>query len=230
MDKTYYALVITPHPDDAELGIGGTVAGWTKSGREVVYIVCTNGDKGTDDMETPPEMLAKTREEEQLAAARILGVNEVQFLRHPDQGLEDTHEFRKQIVRFIRSYRPEIVATTDLSSPNIIHRDHRITGQVVLDAVYPFARNRPAYPDLIREGLEPHLVPEILLWATSNPNYYVNITQTYEQKMTALRCHSSQVINFFREGEEFFRERHEEMAAGKGYQLAEAFRRIIMTW
>ncbi|MCD5412512.1 MAG: PIG-L family deacetylase, partial [Dehalococcoidia bacterium] len=120
-----HALVVTPHPDDAEYGIAGTVARWTAEGKEVVYAVCTSGDKGTNDVKMGPEELMKTREREQLAAARLLGVREVVFLRYPDQGLEDTPEFRKDIVRLIRRFKPEIVATSDPHRRYIWHRDHR---------------------------------------------------------------------------------------------------------
>jgi LmbE family N-acetylglucosaminyl deacetylase len=106
-------VVVTPHPDDAEYGVAGTVVRWVSQGKEVVYVVCTNGDKGTSDVNIKPEELAKTREEEQIAAANLLGVREVVFLRHPDQGLEDTPEFRKEIVRLIRMYRPETIVTAD---------------------------------------------------------------------------------------------------------------------
>jgi len=87
--RTAHVLVVTPHPDDAEYGVAGTVVRWVSQGKEVVYVVCTNGDKGTSDGRIKPEELAKTREEEQIAAAHLLGVREVIFLRHPDQGLEE---------------------------------------------------------------------------------------------------------------------------------------------
>jgi len=111
--KPAHAMVVTPHPDDAEYGVAGTVARWTSNGKDVVYVVCTNGDKGTSDSNMKPEELAKIREEEQLAAARLLGVREVIFLRHPDQSLEDTADFRKELVRLIRLYKPETVVTAD---------------------------------------------------------------------------------------------------------------------
>ena len=111
--KPAQVIVVTPHPDDAEYGVAGTVARWVSQGKDVVYVVCTNGDKGTSDANIKPEELAKIREEEQMAAANSLGVREVIFLRHPDQGLEDTPEFRKEIVRLIRMYQPETVVTAD---------------------------------------------------------------------------------------------------------------------
>ena len=164
-DKKADMLVITPHPDDAEFGASGTVAKLTQQGQSVVYIVVTNGDKGTDDISVLPQNLAKIREKEQLAAAEILGVEEVIFLRHPDQTLEDTPEFRKEIVRHIRTLRPEVVITADPYRRYVWHRDHRIVGRVVLDAVFPYARDVWAYPDLIKEDIQPHKVREVWLWA-----------------------------------------------------------------
>ena len=133
--KQAQVIVFIPHPDDAEGRMGGTVARWAREGKDVVYVVCTNGDKGTNDPKMKPEELARIREQEQLAAAKLLGVKEVVFLRHPDQGLEDTPEFRKEIVRLIRIYRPETVVTVYPYRGYLDHRDHRITAQVTLEAV-----------------------------------------------------------------------------------------------
>ena len=122
--KQAQVMVVTPHPDDAEFGVSGTVVRWVKEGKDVVYVVCTNGDKGTKDINVKPEDLAKIRENEQLSAAKLLGVREVVFLRHPDQSLEDTSEFRKEIVRLIRMYRPETVVTASPYRRYLWHRDH----------------------------------------------------------------------------------------------------------
>jgi LmbE family N-acetylglucosaminyl deacetylase len=146
MNPAADVLVVSPHPDDAEFGVAGTVARWTQEGKKVVYVVCTSGEKGTSDRNVQPAKLAELREQEQQAAATLLGVREVIFLRYPDQGLEDTPEFRKQIVRLIRQYRPALVVTADPYRRYFWPRDHRITGQVVLDAVFPFARDYLAYP------------------------------------------------------------------------------------
>ena len=222
-------MVITPHPDDAEFGVAGTVARWTHEGKDVIYVVCTNGDKGTSDGNIKPEELAKTREQEQLAAAKLLGVREVIFLRYPDQHLEDTHEFRKELVRLIRMYKPETVVTADPYRRYVWHRDHRITGQVTLDAIFPYARDSLSYPDLLEQGLSPHRVSEILLWGSEEPNYRSNITDTFDTKIAALRCHESQVGNRpSNEMQERLRQRHSSMAEGEDYELAEAFHRVEM--
>jgi len=230
MTKNLHAMVITAHADDAEYGIAGTVTKWTREGKEVIYVVCTNGNKGSNDPEMKPERLAEIREQEQLAAAKLLGVNKVIFLRHEDQSLEDTPEFRKELASLIRTHRPEIVATSDPYRRYIWHRDHRITGQAVLDAVFPYARDRWAYPDLIEQGLEPHKVKEVLLWGAEEPNYFSDITDTFDIKMAALRCHHSQVGHFPRQWYDMLRQRYEKFAEGKGFKLAEAFYRAEIWW
>lgn len=227
MVKPAYAMVVTPHPDDAEFGIAGTVARWVREGKDVIYVVCTNGDKGSSDVNMKPEVLARIREKEQLDAARVLGVREVIFLRHPDQGLEDTYEFRKQIVRLIRMYCPEIVATTDPYLRYLWHRDHRITGQVVLDAVFPYARDVLSYPDLMLNGLPPHKVKEIWFWGAEDINHRCDISETFDLKIAALRCHKSQVGHLpSPQLEDGLRQHAEAMARGEKFKLAEAFHRV----
>ncbi|MDP3879465.1 MAG: PIG-L deacetylase family protein [Dehalococcoidales bacterium] len=227
MTEQAQVMVVTPHPDDAEFGAAGTIARWTREGKSVIYVLCTNGDKGSSDPAMKPEELAKIREEEQLAAAKVLGVREVVFLRHPDQTLEDTSEFRKEIVRLIRMYRPETVVTTDLYRRYIWHRDHRITSRVTLDAIFPFARDYHAYPDLIAEGHMPHKVKEVFLWGSEEPNYCSDISDTFELKLAALHCHKSQVGDRMNhEMEERLMERCKTMAEGTDYELAEAFHRV----
>ena len=222
-------LVVTPHPDDAEFGTSGTVAHWVREGKSIVYVVCTSGEKGTSDRNIKPEDLARTREEEQQAAAKLLGVREVVFLRYPDQALEDTPEFRKDIVRQIRKYRPYTVVTSDPYRRYLWHRDHRISGQVTLDAIFPYARDHLAFPDLLDEGLEPHKVKEIFLWATENPNYCSDITDTFDIKLAALQCHKSQMGNWD-EIEKRVRERARMMAEGENFELAEAFHHVEVWW
>lgn len=224
-------MVVTPHPDDAEYGVAGTVARWTKEGKRVIYVVCTNGDKGSSDPNMTGEKIAKVRKKEQMAAADVLGVSEVIFLGHPDQGLEDTPQFRKQIVRLIRQYRPRLIVTADPYRRYIWHRDHRIAGQVVLDAVFPCARDHLAYPDLIEEGLQPYKVREMLFWAAEDINYRSDITDTFDLKIAALRCHKSQVKQLdVPNPEGWLRQRCRDIAKDEDFELGEAFHRIEITW
>jgi len=227
MTKAARVMVITPHPDDAEYGVAGTVARWTRQGNDVIYVVCTNGDKGTNDANMKPEILVRIREQEQLAAAKLLGVREVIFLHYPDQALEDTPEFRKEIVRLIRMYQPDIVVSADPYRRYIWHRDHRITGQVTLDAIFPYARDLLSYPDLLEEGLQPHRVKEVLLWGSEDPNYRSDISGTFDIKIAALHCHTSQVGDGPNpEMMERIKERYRMAAEGTDYELAESFHRI----
>jgi len=231
MVKQAQVLVVIPHPDDAESRVAGTVARWTREGRDVIYVVCTNGDKGTNDRSLKPEELVRIREQEQLAAAKILGVREVIFLRYPDQTLEDTPEFRKELVRQIRKYRPETVVTVNPYERYLTHRDHRITGQVTLDAIFPFAGCIHSYPDLLEEGLQPHKVKEVLIAGFERQNYRSDITDTFDVRIAALRCHKSQIGDFpSPEWEGWMRKRAEMLAEGEDFELAEAFHREEIQW
>jgi LmbE family N-acetylglucosaminyl deacetylase len=145
---------------------------------------------------------------------------------YPDQGLEDTPAFRKDIVRLIRLYRPQLVVTSDPYRRYLWHRDHRIIGQVVMDAVFPFARDHLAYPDLIEEGIEPHKVAEIWFWGTDDVNLRSDITATFERKLAALQCHASQVRELgVTDLGSWLRSRCRKLAEGEAFDLAEAFHR-----
>jgi LmbE family N-acetylglucosaminyl deacetylase len=221
-------MVISAHPDDSEFGAAGTVAKWTREGRRVVYVVCTSGDKGTSDPSLTPDRLKVIREQEQREAAAVLGVAGVEFLGLPDQGLEDTPELRKLLVRMIRAHRPSIIMTSDPYRRYIWHRDHRVIGQAVLDAVFPCARDRLAYPDLLAEGLAPHKVRELYFWGAEDVNFRSDITATFDLKIAALRCHRSQMREWKAvEPEEWLRQRCREMAVGESFGLAEGFHHVV---
>ena len=226
MTEPVFGLVISAHPDDAEFGAAGTVAHWIRQGKDVVYVICTNGDKGTDDRSLTPEVLSNMRRKEQNDAATVLGIREVVYLGFPDQGLEDSDEFRKMLVREIRKYRPTVVLTSDPYRRYIWHRDHRIVGQVVLDAVFPCARDHLAYPDLLEEGLETHKVAELLFWGAEDINFHVDITETFPEKIAALSCHKSQVGRHIEDLEARLRKRYQEFAKDQPYELAEVFHQI----
>ncbi|RJP92454.1 MAG: PIG-L family deacetylase [Desulfobacteraceae bacterium] len=220
-------MIISAHPDDAEFGVAGSVAQWTADGKQVVYVICTNGDKGSSDPDMKPQQLAQIREEEQRQAAARLGVHEVEFLRYPDQGLEDTPDFRKHIVRMIRLYRPDIIVTSDPYRKYIWHRDHRITGQVTLDAVFPYARDHMAYPDLMEEGILPHKVKEIWFWGSEDINLRLDITGFMDTKLAALFCHTSQMASMGAENvEAWIKHKCREMAEATGFTYAEGFHQV----
>lgn len=227
MSEPKRALVIVAHPDDAEFLCAGSVARWVAEGWQVGYVLVTSGDKGSHDEGTTAEKLAAIREKEQLAAAKALGVSDCVFLGYPDGFVEDTAELRGKLVREIRRFKPDVVVTWDPYRLGHNHRDHRLTGQAVLDAVYPLSRSHLYYPEQLEEGLQPHRVSEALLAGTDRPNYHVDVSDFLHKKMKALRCHKSQ-IGRYPAGElrKRLRERMAEVGKEAGFKLAEAFHRI----
>ena len=223
------ALVVIPHPDDAEGWCGGTVARWIKDGAEVHYVLCTDGGKGSDDPQMDPQQLAVIRENEQLEAASVLGVKDVVLLRHPDGELEDTGEFRKEIVRAIRRLRPDIVLCPDpYRRRSHWHRDHRIAGQVAADAAFPYARDHLHFRELFtEEGLEPHKTGMILFWAPDTPDTFIDISKTIDIKIKSLMRHHSQVSKRpERDVGESVKERAKMGAQDSEFEYAEAFRKV----
>ena len=229
-DSIERVMVVTAHPDDSEFGAGGTVAKFAQQGCEITYIVVTNGNKGSSDRTMTAERLAIIREEEQRNAARVLGVERVQFLGYPDGEVEDTRDLRRDISREIRRWRPDLIITQNPHRTyqlGISHRDHRITAGVVLDCFYPLARDHMAFPELMPE-FEPHKVREIYLMQWENPHLVVDISDTMDLKLKALACHVSQ-LKAFREVERRVRDRAREIGAPKGYVYAESFDRVVMS-
>ena len=229
MDVMYDVMVVIAHPDDAEFGAAGSIARWTAEGKSVVYVVCTNGDKGSSERSMSPQELSRIRQQEQRNAAQVLGVGAVMFLDMIDQQLEETPAFREEVVRLIRRFRPEIVLSSDPYRRYLWHRDHRIVGQVVMDALYPYARDHMAYPKMLEEGLEPHKVKEVLFFGAEDVNHHIDIADSFSLKLKALECHASQIKEFKRGNlEAWLKERCQKMAAGSSYTLAEAFHRVQM--
>jgi len=192
-------MVVAAHPDDPEFLAGGTVARLAKEGREITYVIVTNGNKGSGDRGMTSEQLRPIRAEEQRRAARVLGVERVEFLGYEDGEVEDTRNLRRDVTREIRRWRPELIITLNphrtYSNFPGWHRDHRITGRVVLDCVYPLARDHLSFPELLPE-YEPHKVREVYLIQWEQPRLVIDITDTMELKLEAIRCHASQVGDF----------------------------------
>lgn len=190
-------LVILAHPDDPEFFCGGTVGRWAQEGKEIIYVLATRGERGSDDPHMPPERLARIREEEQRAAARVLGVRQVIFLDYPDGSLRPSRELRRDFTRQIRQWRPDIVITCDPTvryrTAYLNHPDHRAAGDAALDAVFPDARNPLQFPELLQEGLQPHKVKEVYISGAAEPDTEVDITESLPLKMAALRQHRSQI-------------------------------------
>jgi len=220
-------MVILAHPDDPEFGCGGSIAKWTAEGYEVRYALCTSGDKGSWDPAVSPGAMAALREQEQAEAARELGVVECLFLRHVDGELEPTLALRREIALLLRQFKPEIVVSHDPYLHYQIHPDHRAVGTVVMDAIAG-ARDIWYFPEQLGNGVGAHRVKELYLTRPQEPNYWVDISSTFERKIAALRKHESQVNRI---GD--LRERMHRLAeaAGRaaGVPLAEAFHRLELT-
>lgn len=192
-------MVIVAHPDDADFGPAGTIAGWVRAGSVAHLVCCTSGDAGADDPTTDPLQLARLRETEQRAAAQVVGYEAVTFLHRPDGALQNDLPLREQLVRLIRSFRPDAVMTMD---PTVLihedgyvqHTDHRAAGMAALDAVYPAARNPMAFPHLaVDEGLAAHEVKWLYLFFTDRADAWIDTTETIDTRIAALREHRSQL-------------------------------------
>lgn len=230
-DELKRAMVVFAHPDDAEYGSAGTIAKLAKDGKDVVYVVVTDGSKGSSDPDISAEQLIRTRQAEQRDAARVLGVQEVEFLGYPDGMLEPTIEVRKSITACIRKHRPDLVIAQspvrDLSlGVYVQHPDHLAAAEATFAAVYPCARDRMTFPELLAQGLEPHAVSELWVSGTSHPDHFVDISQTLETKIDALLAHRSQVGDRVRE---MIPERARTLGEPHGMAYAEGFHRITIS-
>ena len=225
-------MVVVAHADDAEWGCSGTVAKWCAEGWEVVYVLCTDGSKGSDDPEMTACRLAKIREQEQRNAGRVLGVREVVFLGYEDSMLQPTLELRRDIAREIRRYRPDVLICESpvrhLSGDGYIgHPDHHAAGEAALSAVFPTARDRLTFPELLEQGMEPHKVREVWVMDHRDPDNFVDVTGYLEIAIKALKQHTTQV-----DGEDV--ELHMKSWRSKtgekvGFQYAEAFKRFRLS-
>jgi LmbE family N-acetylglucosaminyl deacetylase len=227
-DEIQRALVIVAHPDDAEFGCAGTVAGLTGRGVKVNYIVCTDGEQGSADPSVDPVDLRVIRRREQQEACTVLGVSKLDLLGRPDGSLVADMELRLELVRAIRAFRPDVVlcqnAVRNYGFLGGNHPDHLAAGQAAIEAIYPAARNPYAFPHLLADGLEPHSVGEVWVTGTEQPNHYVDVSQTLELKLEALRCHRSQ---HRQDPAEMVRKRLADNGASQGMAYAESFRRVI---
>lgn len=222
------AMVVVAHADDAEYGCSGTVAQLTRKGWEVVYVLCTDGSKGSEDRQISGEELSGIRRQEQIDAGKILGLKTVEFLGYPDSFLMPSLELRKDIARMIRKHRPDVLITNsptrDLSNNAYIgHPDHQAAGEAALSAVYPTSRDHLAYPDMLEEGLEPHKVHEVwVMRGGDDANHVVGLSEEdLEKSIAALRAHSSQVPEEVGERVKEWKARNGEP---HGVKYAESFR------
>jgi len=225
------AMAINAHPDDIEFTCAGTLARWVKAGTRVIYVLCTSGDVGIDEAGMTREKATQIREAESLEAARIAGVREVVFLREPDGLLQPTLELRKKLVREIRKYRPEVIMTGD---PTIVwsgddyinHPDHRAAAMAALDATFPAAGQPNLFEELVSEGLSAHKVRKVYAHVWDKADVFINIEETMDIKIDALRAHKSQLKDW--NPEDMLKEWASDTAKGKEMQYAEGFKVVTL--
>ena len=219
------AVVIVAHPDDAESHAGGTVAKLVRAGTQIAYCIATNGEKGSGDPTMTPERVATIRQEEQRRAARVMGVQTVEFLGFPDCEIENTRQTRLAITAAIRRHRPDLLLVQDpvrTKGLGASHRDHRILAEIALDCVVSLTGAHLVFPELLAQGLEPHTVKGVYLIAWENPTVVVDISETIELKIAALACFGSQMPDRAALDKNV-RERAAQVGRPMGYRFAEGF-------
>jgi LmbE family N-acetylglucosaminyl deacetylase len=228
------AMSIHAHPDDQEFTVAGTLAKWAALGCEVISVVITSGDAGSNDpahdASYKPE-LARLREEEQNAANELIGVKQTLYLHYPDGELEPTLALRKELTRLIRAHKPDVVVTGDpqavfYGNGYINHPDHRAAAQAATYAVFPSAGSRLLFAELLKEGFEPHNVKRLYLHGPEKPDTWVDITGTIDTKLAALKKHVSQLGEW--DPEKMIREWAAEEGKEKGIAYAEAYKVMIL--
>ena len=228
------AMSVQAHPDDQDFSVAGTLAKWAKAGCRIISVIITSGDAGSNDPSKDGSYksdLARLREKEQRAANDMLGVAETVFLRYPDGELVASIPLRKDLTRLIRRYKPEAVVVGDASSwfygnEYINHPDHRAAAEAATYAVFPSAGTRMIFADLLDEGLEPHNVTRLYVHGNEKPDTWVDISETLDTKIRALKQHVSQVDTH--DVDKWMREWAEEEGKAQGLKGAEAFRVMIL--
>jgi LmbE family N-acetylglucosaminyl deacetylase len=225
------AMVIVAHPDDIEFSCAGTMARWAKAGARICYVLCTNGDVGIIQPGMTRQRAAEIRQAEAREAARITGVSEVVFLGEPDGLLTPSLDLRKKLVREIRRFRPEVVMCGDptvvwAGTDYINHPDHRAAAQAALDATFPAAGMPNLFEELEQEGLTAHKPRKVYVNVWEGGDTYVNIDETMEIKIEALRAHKSQMGDW--DPADMLRQWSTEAAKGKEMTYAEAYRVVTL--
>lgn len=224
------ALLIYAHPDDIEFSVAGTVAKWTQQGCEVTYVVITDGNAGSHEEGMTKEKIAAIRREEQTAAAHTAGAQNCVFLGYDDGMLQPTLTLRKDLVREIRRYKPNVVICGDptfyYSETYINHPDHRAAAVAALEAVFPAAEMPLAFPELADEGLTPHKTNYVYVSSSRDADLYINITDSIDTKIEALRQHKSQIGDW--DPEEMIKSWSAGTGKKVGFAHAESYRRVTL--
>lgn len=227
-------MSIQAHPDDQDFSVAGTLAKWAKAGCEIISVLITSGDSGSNDVTKGFEYkaeLARLRETEQLAANETLGINQTVFLRYPDGELEPSLALRKDLTRVIRQYKPEVVLAGNpeawfYGNEYVNHPDHRAAAQAACEAVFPSAGTRLIFTDLLEAGYEPHDVKRLYIHGSEKNDTWIDISETIDTKIEALKKHVSQIDTH--EVDKWMRDWAKEEGKEKGLEFAEAYRVMIL--
>jgi LmbE family N-acetylglucosaminyl deacetylase len=233
MTNTYIperAMFIFAHPDDIEFGVAGTAAKWAKRGSEVTYVVITDGNVGSHDRELTAAQLAEIRLGEQKAAADVAGAKNCIFLGYFDGLLVPSLELRKELVKLIRIHKPNVVVCGDptmyFRGDRINHPDHRAAGKAAIDAVFPSSEMHLLHKEFEEEGITPHKVNYVYVSTYDDANFYVDVSESIDTKIEALRQHTSQLGDW--DPEERMKTRAAEVGKRVGFAYAESFRRMTL--
>lgn len=224
-------LTIFPHPDDAETAAGGTLVTWARRGHHITLCILTDGDKGTADPSLAREdLIAQRRREQARAAARLAA--ELIYLDYEDGLVQPTIGLRRDLVRVMRQVRPQVVVANDPTvwfrlGAYINHPDHRATGQAVVEALYPAVKKAAIFPELMEEGLNPHVVEEVWLTPTDQPDHWVDVKEVFEEKMALICDHVSQFPP--EQARVVFTQLARDAGVPRGLELAESFRTLRLT-
>ena len=223
--ETRRALVIGAHPDDNEFGAGATTAKLAAQGWEVIFIIVTNGNKGSHDPEMTSYRLSETREAEQRAAAAVLGVKQVIFLRNNDGELEPTPALRSEIAFYIRHFKPHNIYTHDPWKHYMFHPDHRAVGFAVIEGIVS-ARDHLFMPGLSQIGFGLWRPEALFLWSAEQTDYVEDVSGYVDVKIAALKEHHTQ-LDEHTEWEGRVRERMAELGKEHGFEAGEGFKKIV---
>lgn len=226
-------LGVGAHPDDLDFGAAGTFAKWVKEGHHCYYLICTDGRKGSSNPKITEEELINLRKQEQKEVVKILGLKDAFFLNYKDTELVADLKLKKDIVRFIRKLKPDIIVTLDPSyiysktRGSINHTDHRACGIATLDAIYPLARDRLTFRELEKEGLKPHKVSTVYLTSSEDSNEILDITDMMEVKLKTLEAHKSQITE---KALDWVKMRAKMLGTKKGYKYGESFIKLTLPY
>ncbi len=224
-------LTVYAHPDDAETMAGGTLLKWARDGHDITLCLLTDGDKGTADPDDAPAAVIARRRTEQARAAARLGAKVV-TLGYEDGMLQPTLDLRRDIVRVLRRVRPHVVVAGDPTvwfrhGTYINHPDHRAAAQAAVEALYPAVKKHGIFPELLAEGLQPHVVDEVWLGPTDGADTWVDIADVFEEKLALICDHASQFPP--EPTRAAFTRMAREVGQERGMALAESFRTLRLS-